>query len=424
MEKNKIEAGILLESQEEIMNRTIKNKHEAGVLLGPLFYEFCSRLYWICSNYNAKEDALLFMSRGGLRLKYLYELFLAQNNLSGEVRIFPFWISRFAAVKLTFAKNPELAVSHIVREFSYTNCRTMAKALLPVELYPTRDALLDTIPVEIGEAGVNRESFFNLYYCQCPYSEQLRQHFQEQRTFGMAYLRESFGDFKRLHTVDTGWFGSTLGSLQTGCDDWQWDALYFGRWNYRNEMPWYFNDIIGVMIDANGLKKNSPIDVLLEYHHLLEAVLEPDLPSTEYYFSDLKNNSMVEGWQNKIVGDADESMWSGIVEYFESAPAYTLPDVVIATQKVLKVWKHVLRYPTAAEAKILEVPARSADFGKQDNTSVFMLSQHKNRIDYWKNIKRSLWPPGAIAVSSKRCIFLKQLFWHVFKAIICYRGAV
>ena len=95
-----------------------------------------------------------------------------------------------------------------------------------------------------------------------------------------------------------------------------------------------------------------------------------------------------------------------------------------ATQKALKIWKRLLLYPSAAEAQILKTPDRSADFGKQDRTSVFGASQHKNRIEYWRNIKRSLWPAGAIAVSSKRCIFLKQLFWHICKKFICYRGAV
>lgn len=406
------------------MTFTIKNQRDAGFLLGPLFYEFCCRLYWMCSNYNSEEDALLFMSRGGLRLKYLYELFLAKNNISSKIRSYPFWISRFAAVKLSFTENPELAVSNIVREFSYTDCKTMAKALLPAELYSNKELLLDTIPPEIGNAVVNRENFFNLYYHTCPYSEQLRLHFNDQRRLGMAYLNDDFGCFKYLHTVDTGWFGSTLGSLQTGCRNWQWDALYFGRWNYRDETPWYFNDIVGIMIDARGLNKHNPIDIFLEYHHILEAVLEPDLPSTEYYLPDLKNNSMIEDWQKKIAGDEDEQMWNGVLEYFDSAPSIALSDVVDSTQKVLKTWKRVLHFPSATEARILEVPPRSADFGKNDKTSIFSIFPYKNRIEYWRNIKRTLWPVGAIAVSSKRCIFLKQLFWHICKKILSYRGAV
>lgn len=406
------------------MKRIIKSKRDAGFLLGPLFYEFCCRLYWISCNYDPAEDALLFMSRGGLRLKYLYELFLEKNALPSRIPAFPFWISRFAADKLTFTENPELAVSHITREFSYTDCRTMAAALLPDELYPDKASLMETIPRDLGSAGATRESFFKLYYHPCLYSEKLREHFQDQRTKGMTHLNVRFGRFKHLHAVDTGWFGSTLGSLQTGCRQWQWDALYFGRWNYREEKPWYFNDIIGIMIDTEGIGGGRAIDVMLEYHHILEAVLEPELPSTEYYLTADCCNSMIPGWEELVSGGGDEPMWEGVKEYFETAPPRLLPEVTAATRKALKTWKRVLRYPTPAEARFLEVPPRSADFGKKECTPVFPVAGHLNRREYWRNIKRSLWPAGAIAVTSKRGVFVKQLFWHALKKLICYRGAV
>ena len=406
------------------MKRTIADAREAGLLLGPLFYEFCCRLYWISSNYDPAEDALLFMARGGLRLQYLYELFLGKNGLDDGVRRFPFWISRFAADKLTFTENPELAAEHIVREFSYADCRTMAAALLPDELYPDKAELLKTIPPGLGSAAVTRERFFELYYHSCPYSEKLRGHFRDQRSKGMEHLKARFGAFRYLHTVDTGWFGSTLGSLQTGCRDWQWDALYFGRWNYRETSPWYFNDIVGLMIDAVGLEYRKPIDVMLEYHHILEAVLEPELPSTEYYLTAERCNSMIPGWEARIRGGGDEPMWEGVKAYFESAPPRLLPEVTAATQKALKVWRRVLRYPTPAEARILEVPPRSADFGKHECTPVFGDIAPTPRAEYWKGVKRSLWPAGAIAVTSKHGVFAKQLFWHTLKKLISYRGAV
>jgi len=406
------------------MKRTIESRREAGLLLGPLFHEFCCRLYWISANCDPDEDALLFMSRGGLRLQYLYELFLKKNGLPARIRAFPFWISRFAADKLTFTANPELAAEHIVREFSYTDCRTVAAALLPDEMFPDKAELVKTIPPELGSAGLTRERFFELYHHPCPYSESLREHFRDQRSKGLAHLKARFGSFKYLHTVDTGWFGSTLGSLQTGFRDWQWNAFYFGRWNYREAAPWYFNDIVGLMIDAVGLEGRKPIDVMLEYHHILEAVLEPELPSTEYYLTPERCNSMIPGWERRIAGGADEPMWEGVKEYFETAPSCLLPEVTAATRQALKVWRRVLRYPTPAEARILEVPPRSADFGKNERTPVFGDIAQSSRAEYWKSVRRSLWPAGAIAVTSKRGVFMKQLFWHTLKKLISYHGAV
>ncbi len=407
------------------MSGKIKTKRDAGYLLGPLFYEFCCRLHWLTGNYDRKQDALLFMSRGGLRLQYLYELFLNCNDLKSNTDLYPFWISRFAAVKLIFPVNPELAVSHVVREFSYTNCRTMAAALIPDQLYPNKEDLLQTIPDDTGYAPVTRDNFFALFYHSCAYADQLRWHFHQQAEMGNAYLNDKFGQYQKLHTVDTGWFGSTLGSLQSGCGKWKWDAIYFGRWNYRDEVPWYFYDIIPIMIDAVGLKGKNKIDIFLEYHHIIEAVLEPELPSTEYYLPDGSSSSMIPDWEKRIAGDESEEMWMGVIDYFRSKPSTDINDVVKATQNVLKLWKRALRYPTAEEAKILEVPARSADFGKKDQTAIFGQLDHKNRKEYWRCIKRSLWPAGAIAISSSRkSRWFKQLFWHIAKACISYRGAV
>lgn len=406
------------------MRKTLKSRREAGLLLGPVFYEFCCRLYWSIAGKVPEQDALLFMARGGLRLEFLFELFLKVNKLDCKIQRFSFWISRFAGVKMTFQENPELAVKNLVREFSCTNCKVMANALLPEEFYPDKELLLQTIPEALAMASINRENAFALFYSPCAYSEKLREHFQQQHDWGHQNLQTRFGSFQNLHTVDSGWFGSTLGTLQTGCPAWHWDALYFGRWNYRNETPWYFNDIIGLMIDAVGLEGKNAIDIFLEYHHILEAVLEPELPSVEYYREDGSCNAMIPGWENKIDGDDTEELWIGIKEYFASAPAIDLESCTQATSQVLKQWKRLLRYPTKAEARILEVPPRSADFGKNEETPVFGTPDYTSRYTYFRSAKRSLWPAGMIAATSHRGIFFKQLFWQITRRFLHYKGAV
>ena len=405
------------------MARQIKNKHDAGVLLGPLFYEFCCRLYWLSSNFENKTDALLFMSRGGLRLKYLYELFLEVNGFSDRIARFPFWISRFAAVKLIFAENPEWSVACIVREFMHSNCRFMADALLPRTL-SGKEQLLQSIPAELASSPVTRDNFFTLYHGDCVCSEALRRHFQEQRDIGMEYLTREFGEFKNLYTVDSGWFGSTLGSLQAGCRNWKWKAIYFGRWNYRNEVPWYFHDIIPLVIDADGLRGTHPADIMLEYHHLIESVLEPELPSVEYYMPDGTCNAMIPDWQEIIAGSENEELWQGILAYFRFCPSVVPADVVKASCGALKFWKCVLRYPNPAEAGILEVPARSSDFGRAEKASIFLANSRLPFREYWRSVKRSLWPAGAIAASSGKKTLFRQIFWHICRRFLNYRGAV
>lgn len=406
------------------MSALLKNRRDVGLLLGPVFYEFCCRLRWLTAGLSPEKEALLFMARGGLRLQYLFDLFLKVNDLEMPIRRMPLWISRFAAVKMTFAENPELAVANLVREFSICPCRILADALLPGAVCPEKPQLTATLPPDLAEAPVGRENVFRLFHADCPFSQALRRHFQEQHDISCAFFEKQFGAFGTLHLVDSGWFGSTVGSLQTGFPRWRWDGFFFGRWNYRNDVPWYFHDIIGLMIDAVGLKGKNPVDIFLEYHHLLESVLEPDLPSTEYYLPEGRSNAELPGWEARVEGTGTEpdEMWEGVKAYFLSRPSVSLGACTKATAEVLKIWKRLLRYPTPAEARLLEVPPRSADFGKNAATPVFFAPMPPLR-DRWRTTW-SLWPAGAIAVSGVRGVRLRQLLWHLGRKLSDYRGAV
>lgn len=424
MDKTKYIKVEVFFGEDKKMNKGVEFKDKLTQSLGAIMYEFCCRLYWACSTYDSNSDALLFMSRGGLRLQYLFEKFLKVNNLEFDIACYPFWISRFAAVKLSFNTNPEWAIATFIREFSHTNCNALARAVLPVELFKDKEELLKTIPKSLGESPVTRESFYELYSDSTPFGRALKKHLDEQSEWGNGYLKDNFGTYKRLHTVDTGWFGSTLGTLQAGCRDWHWDALYFGRWNYRDEEPWYFNDIVGLMIDAKGLKGKRPMDILLEYHHLIEAILEPDMPSVEYFTNDGGNNASKMNWEAAIAS-MDNELWAGVLKYFDSKPSIELSTIVSNSTKGLKLLKRAIRYPSKAEALCMQVPARSADFGKNERTAIFAKCEYKSSLKtYLWDVGRSLWPAGKIAVSGKRAILLQQALWHFAKKVLKYRGAV
>lgn len=406
------------------MSSYLKHRKDAGRLLGPILYEFCCRLWWLTAGLSPERDALLFMARGGLRLHFLFELFLKINGLEVPIHRSPLWISRFAAIKMTFRENQEAAVNSLVREFSAENCGTLASALLPASLYPNKTELLSTLPPGLAETMVNRENVIRLFSGQIPFSEELRSHFREQHDIGKDLFNKQFSNFHNLHLVDTGWYGSTLGSLQAGFPAWRWSGLFFGRWNYREEVPPYFSDITGLMIDAVGLKCRDAVDVFLEYHHLLEAVLEPDLPSAEFYLPDGSCNAMLPDWKERTAGDETDDLWNGVKDYFSQGHSINLHDCTAATQNVLKQWKRLLRYPAPHEARLLEVPPRSADFGKNQTSAVFASPRDPGLFNRWRCIRQSLWPSGSIAVSSKHAVRLQQQFWHLVKKAGCYRGAV
>lgn len=401
-----------------------KNRRDAGRLLGPIFHEFCCRLWWLTAGLSPENDVLLFMARGGLRLHFLFELFLELNHLPMPISRERFWISRFAAVKLSFAEASDLAADNLAREFAAGTCRDLAAALLPEQLYPEKAGLTETLPTDLISAPVTRENVLRLFAAPCPFSETLRTHFREQHDIGHTAFDARFGKFAALHAVDTGWFGSALGSLQAGFPGRHWDAFFFGRWNYRGNVPPHFGDVYGLMIDAEGRKVRSGTEVFLEYHHLIESVLEPELPSVEYYLPDGSCNAMIPGWEKRIEGAGENELWEGVKEYFADRPAMDLCSCTAATERVLKQWKRLLRYPSPAEARLLEVPPRSADFGKRKTVPVFAVPEQSGAAARLRGIKRSLWPAGAIAVSCRHGIRLRQMLWRWGRRLLNDRGAV
>lgn len=405
------------------MSGTIHSRYETGELLGRILFEFCWRLHWTSAGYDPGKEALLFASRGGLRLQFLHERFLRVNECRKSLRHIPFWISRFAALKMIFPENPEWVAASLVREFASGNCAALAEALLPEALFPEKSALIAGLPPELAAAPVNRETVFRLCYERCDYSEALRRHLEEQHEFGHNYLKTSFSDFRRLHLVDTGWYGSILGSLETGCPQWLWDALYFGRWNYRDRIPWYFNDVIGLFLDGSGFSPPGLNAVLLEYHHLLEGVLEPPMPSVEFFTADGGCNARTDDWEQRVAGSPDEEIWEGVKRYFSVPHPLDTEAVLAESGRALRRLRRLIRYPRPAEVEFLLVPDRSADFGKRESTPVIVrnATTHGN---YWRTVKWSLWPPGSIAASGGTCILGRELMWQLFRRIKKIRSAV
>ena len=50
-------------------------------LLGPVFAEFCRRLWLYQEVYSKEEACALFCARGGIRLRMLYETFLRKMEI-------------------------------------------------------------------------------------------------------------------------------------------------------------------------------------------------------------------------------------------------------------------------------------------------------------------------------------------------------
>lgn len=364
-------------------------------LLGPIMYEFCHRLY-IAALVAAKHGngALLFMSRGGMRLRVFYELYLEKNMLESPLPLHWFWTSRFAAIKMTFQDCPDYSLDCLAREFANTPIPEAAQALLP-----NCAPLLHTIPNELSKVHASKDNLQALFSGDSAYSQALRKHFQEQYALGHTYMSQEFGSYQNLYLVDSGWFGSTLGSLICSCPEWNFRGLFFGRWNYRNYTPWYWNYITGLFLDAQGFAPGGLENTLIEYHHLIESPLEPPLPSAEYYIpGSAICNAAIPHWEHLVRNSGmNDDFYRGILKYMQQKQGKEYSQLRRETDQALKRLRRLIRYPSKTEYSALVVPDRSADFGKHILAPVLNREKPATAAEAREMVMKSLWGPGEIA---------------------------
>jgi len=397
------------------MNNTEKIRKANHDLLGPLFYRFLFKLYLSQTVYDSSDTILLFLARGGIRIRAFYERFLAANELESPILYSDFYISRMAVIKASMFSNYEAVYQDFLREYF---CFSLSKTVSTFFGQYAHDEWVEMPSAGDPNISLDQNSLCQLLWSDTESADYLRRILFEQKELYFEYLNEILGEKKNVIVVDTGWSGSILNYMQGLDKARDYTAQYFGRYNYgKSALPW-FDMVVGVEVEDHDFKRKNPVTSVFLNRHLIEGLCEICWPSVTGY------QKMENGLLGPIEGLAsDESIFPlpeeaqayGIMKYItEAKDRLDISKIHESGENAARLLCGRLMYPTKDDLIFFSVATRSADFGKDLESPVFM-SPIKNIFALkrkLKNIVNSLWPVGQVTLEFPITHRIVQFIYH------------
>jgi FMN phosphatase YigB (HAD superfamily) len=358
-------------------------------ILGPIFAEFALKTWILLSNLeHPDETVLLFCARGGFRLQAIYEKFLAAAGLASPVVIQPLMISRIIAVRSALLKGGAAAFEQIGYEFNGRSLRDVARAIGCIE--PDRE---NGESSNIWDAPYSRQGLETLL--ATPAGRQFVSAAMDQDSLFREHLESCTAGRSRIMLCDTGLFGSTLQLLKQALPEKKWSCVQFARANYKRLASPHFGEVIGIATQDDRYSPFNSRTSILRYWHLIEATLEPALPSARSFTrvnGVARSNLEIDGWSQLIAPEQDE-IFAGVLDYIGAlqpadATVRVMTDVEIAFRRLHR----AIVWPTRTEAGLLDFAPRSMDFGKDGHVPI--IARDRGLLGAMRS---SEWREGAIA---------------------------
>lgn len=349
-------------------------------VLGPIFAEFAQRLWLFQFLLPDHDDAcLLFCARGGLRLRVIYERFLARTSLQAPLPYGDLMISRLVAARTSIASPGPALVEELGREFEGQTMREVAIAL-------TQDPMAD-----LGSAWDHPfapEAFVALLQDNTAGVRRLTAITDRLNGAFRRHVEAVSQGRQRIVLVDTGLYGSTLRLLRAGMPDRQWLAAQFARSNYKGFATPHFDGTVGVSVERDGYVAWNARTTVLRFWHLIESALEPDLASVRTFDDEPipSANLQVPGWQDRIAA-ARPGLFSGVLAYLDALSPQDLPRVGATAEEGWRRLHRLVIWPKPADVALFSLAPRARDFGRTEAVHQFPGSNP---------IRSSLWREGAL----------------------------
>lgn len=374
-------------------------------ILGPIFYEFCYRLWLHQLAYHNRNAVALFMARGGLRLRYFYQLFLKKNNLSPPCPHKDFYVSRLSTWKAGLLNDIHVLSDEIANEYNWEYSTDAFSMFLPSSTYK---AWLNSIPAyevkRLASTRISGQEIRHLLSEDHPGFPILSEYLHEQRTFLREHLHDLCQSARTVLLVDTGWSGSILLGLRLAAPELNFLAHFFGRYNYgKPDKPW-FTDVVGISVQARKYSPLKPITSIFMHRHLIEGLCEIQWRSVEGYVRDPHSSRVIPDVgvvdEKAIIPDDNDDFALGIAEYIRTCPhGLNTFDLHSQAYKAARRLRRLICYPNPKETRVMTVPPRSVDFGKELFVPVlYDPAKFSQPLRKLKHIEESLWPLGQIAL--------------------------
>jgi hypothetical protein len=394
------------------VERISKANHD---LLGPLFYRFLFKLYLTQVAYDSNDTAILFLARGGLRIRAYYQRFLEANKLESPIPYWDFYVSRMALIKASMISHYENIKNDFLTEYCQFSPGEVVSSFWGKPVY---DAWVNMPGARDPHIYLDQDSLNALLWTDSESSDFLRRILLDQQKLYFEYLNEIIGGKKNLITVDTGWSGSIFNYMQSLDNEHNYTGQYFGRYSYgKGELPW-FNKLIGVEVEAPNFNRKKPVTALFLNRHLIEGLCEIRWPSvTGYQRLENGRSGPIEGLASEefVLPLPEEPQAYGVMRYIsEAKDGIDIQKIHESGENAVGQLCRKLMYPSKEDLEIFSVETRSADFGKNLDVPVFIapirdVFDLKLKVE---NIKNSLWPVGQITLEFPKTHRIIQFLYH------------
>jgi hypothetical protein len=392
-------------------------------ILGPILAEFALRLWTYLRNVPQPEKTrLLFCARGGLRLRLIYERFLARTGLTSAVSFDDLMVSRIVAARGALLKRSPAACEEITREFQGDSLKSLADALVGE-------------PVSAGVAGLTNQTLdaaegakvlAALLFERDGGLTGVGERVQTQHRRFLGHLSAQSGPSSRIILCDTGLYGSTIRMLEHGVPHVSWTCVLFARSNYKGFDTAHFARTCGLSVERDGY---SPIDTrsaALRYWQLFEELLEPALPSVRRFDAaagTIRSNLEIDGWEAAVSHDP-QGLFCAALAYLDALPEQGFAEVIYGDAE--RAWRGLHRlvvWPTPDDARQLMVGQRSRDFGRSDDVAGLSSKRGGGISDRVASMRGSLWREGAVAIDFPTMRLLILLALQSFHILRFLRGS-
>jgi hypothetical protein len=369
-----------------------------GDVFGPILAEFALRLWTYLGNVpQSDKTRLLFCARGGLRLRHVYERFLARTGLASPVSFDDLMVSRIVAARGALLNRSPAAVEEILREFQGESLASLAEALAGEPVSAGRIDLHDKKLDAAGGADVLSSLLFESGGGLTQFGELVQ---TQHRRFA-GHLSERSGQRSRIILCDTGLYGSTIRMLQHGVPNVGWTCVLFARSNYKGFDTAHFERTCGLSVERDGYSPFDRRSAALRYWQLFEDLLEPALPSVRRFDAapgSMRSNLEIDGWREKVNQDV-HGLFGAVLAYLDALPEKGFAEIIYRDSD--RAWRRLHRFvvwPKRDEARQLMVGQRSRDFGRLDVAAGLPAKHGRSVSDRAAFIRESLWREGAVSI--------------------------
>ena len=374
-------------------------------VLGPIFYRFCYRLWLSQACYDSQQSCMLFLSRGGIRLRHYYELFLQNNRVDSPLEYKDFYTSRMAAFTANLPDNPTETSQLIAAEYNGCHITQAFKMILDKSSFNKWYKLLGKNDKEYFDShNFSAEFLLEAIGSKDVKYKTIKEYFVLQEKLAREHFSDLTDSKENVILVDTGWSGSIINTLQNMLPETSLMALFFGRYNYGLPPKHYFGQIVGLEVEADKMSYKRPETSIFMHRHLIEGVCEIRWKSVERYVRLGKQIIPESGIapEENIIPDDSEGLAKGIMQYINSCKSgLQAGDINKNAHQAYKKLQSLICFPKTGELEVLAFATRSADFGKDIDVPMLVKSPGETKRDKKINIAKSLWPSARVALEYK-----------------------